>query len=144
MNIKTRAATIQDLQSIYRLICELENTQYPIELFTNLFTVNVNDSRIGYYVAEMNESVVGFGSIYINKLLHHCGNVSEIQELIVSQDFQHKNIGKILLNTLIEWSTKQGALQVEVTCNITRIEAHEFYKVNGFTHTHQKFVLKCD
>lgn len=144
MKLNVRAATIKDAAPVYELVCELENIQYPQESFVNVYKLNIHDSRIGYFVAEMNESVVGFGSVYINNLLHHCGNIAEIQELIVSQNFRNKNIGKSLLANLIEWSNEQGALQVEVTCNIARAEAQEFYKANGFIATHQKLVFKRD
>ncbi|PLY05006.1 MAG: hypothetical protein C0625_13255 [Arcobacter sp.] len=144
MKLNIRAATVQDVDSVYELVCELENIQYTKKSFVDLYKINIDDLHIGYFVAEINESVVGFGSVYINKLLHHCGDIAEIQELIVSQEFHNKNIGKILLNNLIEWGKKRGAAQIEVTCNILRVKAQKFYKANGFLNTHQKLVFMCD
>ena len=142
MNLQVRKANLQDAEVIYDLICDLENTRFPKEGFIELFLENNKDKSIGYFVAQVAEQVVGFGSIYINNLLHHCSKVGEIQELIIARDYRGQNIGKALLHELLAWADRQGALQVEVTCNNSRIEAQQFYKANGFVPTHQKLVHK--
>ena len=142
MNFRVRKASDQDAEVIHELICDLENTRYPKDKFVELFIKNNKEKRIGYFVVQIAEQVVGFGSIYINELLHHCGKVCEIQELIISREYRGQNIGKALLHALIEWASMQGALHVEVTCNNSRIEAQQFYKANGFIATHKKLVYK--
>lgn len=141
MNISIRKANRQDADAIYALVCELENIKFPKVTFVDLFRVNVKDEQIGYFVAQADERIVGFGSIYLNKLLHHCGIVAEIQELIINEAYRDKKIGSNLLSEMIKWSEQQGAHQIEVCCNNSRIKAHSFYKSNGFVLTHQKLVL---
>lgn len=142
MNVRLRKAIGKDAEAVYALVCDLENTQYPKESFFELFNQNIKAKQIGYFVAQINDRVVGFGSVYINGLLHHCANVAEIQELIVAQEYRNQNIGGSLLSKIIYWTEQQGVLQVEVTCNNSRIEAQGFYKAKGFIHTHQKLVYK--
>ena len=141
MNLSIRKASEKDTDAIYALICELENTKYSKSLFNELLKQNVNDIRVGYFVAQVDEQTVGFGSVYLNKLLHHCGTVAEIQELIISEVYRDKKIGSNLLSEMIKWSEQHKALQVEVCCNNSRNKAQSFYESNGFVQTHQKLVL---
>jgi PhnO protein len=141
MNLSIRKASEKDTDAIYALICELENTKYSKSAFCELLKQNVNDKRIGYFVAQVDEQTVGFGSVYLNKLLHHCGTVAEIQELIISEVYRDKKIGSNLLSEMIKWSEQHKALQVEVCCNNSRNKAQSFYESNGFVQTHQKLVL---
>jgi PhnO protein len=141
MNVSIRKANKQDAEAIYALVCELENIKFSKATFVDLFRTNLKDGRIGYFVVLIDERIVGFGSIYLNKLLHHCGIVAEIQELIITEAYRDKKIGSNLLSEMIKWSEQQGAKQIEVCCNNSRIKAHSFYKSNGFMQTHQKLVL---
>lgn len=142
MDLTIRPAVEKDVDAIYGLICELEEKQFPKDAFSVLYKNNLAVNTIAYLVAVLGEKVVGFGSIYVNTLLHHCGRVAEIQELIVSATARKKNIGRALLTSLIEWAKLQDVVQVEVTSNIKRTDALAFYQANGFTHTHQKMVYE--
>jgi PhnO protein len=142
MNVSIRKADEQDADAIYALVCELENMKFPKAKFVDLFMTNIKDEQIGYFVVLIDERIVGFGSIYLNKLLHHCGIVAEIQELIITEAYREKKIGSRLLSEIIKWSEQQGVHQIEVCCNNLRIKAHSFYKSNDFVLTHQKFVFK--
>ncbi len=141
MSITIRKAIEQDAEQIYELICALENTRFPKETIIELFQQNLIGENIGYFVAQLDEKIVGFGSIYINKLLHHGGKVAEIQELVVEQDHRNESIGKMLVREMNEWVLRQGIIQIEVTCNHSRVDAQRFYRANGFVNTHQKLVF---
>jgi len=143
-NMKIRNAANSDLSAIYDLICNLEQSTFPKSNFEEIFDLNNSNNNIGYFVAHTDGRVVAFGSVYINELLHHCGKVGEIQELVVSPENRGKKVGSSLINEMIRWAQKQGATQVEVTCNLARKDAHEFYQSLGFVHTHKKFVFNYE
>ena len=128
MNLTVRKAIDRDAEAIYELICDLEKTRFPKNIFIELFNKNISEKTIGYFVAQIDDQVVGFGSLYINKLPHHCGKVGEIKELVVSREHRNKNIGKLLVRELIEWADKQGALQVEVTAILPELRRNGFIK----------------
>jgi PhnO protein len=142
MHVSIREAIAQDADSIHDLICDLENTRFPAAVFTALYAENLENPAIGYFVALAGGEVAGFGSVYLNRLLHHCGSVAEIQELVVRYDYRNRTVGRQLLLRLQAWSRERGALQVEVTCNNARTGAQRFYQANGFVPTHQKLVLR--
>jgi PhnO protein len=144
MNTKIRKAIEQDAEEIYELICALENTRFPKETVIELVKQNLIEENIGYFVAQIDKKIVGFGSIYINKLLHHCGKIAEIQELIVERECRNRSIGKMLIRKMNKWVQRQGVTQIEVTCNNLRVDAQRFYKVNGFVSTHQKLVYEYE
>ena len=138
--IEIREALANDIDDVYRLVCELEDSQFSKPQFSEIYNRNIGKSSIAYFIAEQDDNVVGFASVYINDLLHHCGKVAEIQEFVVSSEFQRRGIGNLLFVKMKQWSMEKNALQIEVACNVLRTEAHQFYKALGFTDSHKKFV----
>lgn len=141
MKFHIREAREQDAKAIHGLICDLESENVPLAPFTKIFKNNRKRKHIGYFVAQADEQVLAFGSVYLSQLLHHGGSVAEIQELIVARGFRHNRIGNTLVQEMVEWSRRRGALQVEVSCNKTRVKAQQFYQGMGFCRTHEKFIL---
>ena len=80
-----RKATLDDMEKVYRLLCELENEELPINKFKEVFIKNYKSPSVNYFVCENEDSIVAFASLHIQCLLHHCSKVAEIQELIVNK-----------------------------------------------------------
>jgi len=95
-----------------------------------------------YLVAIENEIVIGYVSCHIQKLLHHGGEVGEIQEMFVIPEKRSLGVGKILIGKLKEIAINRKILQLEVTSNQKRLKAHSFYETQEFTATHKKFIHK--
>jgi (aminoalkyl)phosphonate N-acetyltransferase len=140
-NITLRQAAPGDVEIIYSFICELEETTFDKENFRNTYKVILAGRHNVLTVAVHDETVVGFISCHFQPLLHHGGIVGEIQELFVRSDVRKMSIGKLLIANVLKRAKEKGALQVEVTANVTRKETHEFYLKEGFLYTHKKFVV---
>ena len=136
-----RAAKADDMESIYNLITELEESQLNQSDFHTVFLDNIHCPDVYYYVAVEGERVIGFISLHIQKLLHHASNVAEIQELIVTHQFQGKGIGKQLFEKAKEIAVTRQCSQLEVCCNQNRVASHAFYQGQGMTNHHYKFCL---
>ena len=91
-------------------------------------------------MAKSGGRVVAFGSVHTSRLLHHCGEVAEIQELFVLPEARGKGIGTALVEAMAAWAKEMDAVQLEVASNSRREETHEFYESIGFEFTHKKFV----
>lgn len=139
-----RAVNEDDLDDVYRLICELEDEELDRDKFQEVFLDNVHNENIIYLCAEHEKRVIAFGSLHIQGLLHHSGKVGEVQELIVDSSFQGMGIGREMVKRLMDTAAEKGCCQVEVSSGKSRQRAHEFYINLGFQKSHYKFTLSLD
>ena len=79
-----RRAVQADLPEIYQLICALEETAFPKEIFTWGYDAILANSSHLLLVAEEQGKVQGVLHLRMEFQLHHCDRIAEIMELIVS------------------------------------------------------------
>lgn len=139
-DITIRKVSSGDYEAVYQLICDLEDTVLDPEAFRSIFEINISNPSYLYLVAEKNAEVAGMISLHCQFLLHHCGLVGEVQELIIKEPFRGMGIGEALLEQVSDHAVKNGWLQLEVSSNKKRFRAHQFYLKNGFSRNHFKFV----
>jgi (aminoalkyl)phosphonate N-acetyltransferase len=139
--MKLRYALLSDLQEIYSLMCELESKEMPIKEFESIFTHNIDRDEIHYIVIEDKDELIAFGSMHIQKLLHHSLDVAEIQELIIKDSYRCKGIGTKIIDKFKEISKENRCELIEVCCNRKRVDTHKFYQGCGFGKSHYKFTL---
>ncbi len=142
MNISIRKATSDDLESIYLLICELEEQHLDGELFEIVFLKNINDPDIHYLVAVLNNRIVGFLSLHVQHILHHSKPTCELQELNIKSELRGSGIGALLMKEVEHIAKELDLEEIELTTKIHRDRAQTFYKKLGYTYTHNKFVKK--
>jgi (aminoalkyl)phosphonate N-acetyltransferase len=139
MNI--RSTELMDLDIVFDFICELENEVFNYQIFKGIFEENLQNPNYVYYVAEMDNQVVGFISFHTQKLLHHCGNVGEIQELFIAQNYRNQQIGRFLVIKVKDYAKTHKLKSIEVTSNKIRTENVYFYEHLGFRLSHNKFTI---
>ena len=140
MNIRIRSACIDDLDSIFNLISELEENNVDRDYFITTYQENIQNKNIYYLVAETTNIIVGFISLHMQFLLHHKKVTGEIQELIVSEKYRNKSIGKKLVDEVEKIAHELNLEEIELTTRISRNQAQIFYQNLGFKHTHNKYV----
>ncbi len=141
MEMKIRNAEPKDLDIIYNFICELENEVFDYQIFKGIFEENLQNLNYVYYVAELENQVVGFISFHTQQLLHHCGIVGEIQEFYVAQNFRGERIGKLLIDEVKDYAKTHKLKSIEVTSNKLRTENVYIYEHLGFRLSHNKFTI---
>lgn len=134
-----RQATINDLNDIYKIICELEETILDKQNFEKVYIKNIEDENIYYLVTVIENRIIAFLSVHIQYLLHHAGKVAEIQDLFVVQEYRNLNIGRILVQESEKWAKEHGANDIEVSSNQRRLQAHKFYERENYIKSHFKF-----
>jgi GNAT superfamily N-acetyltransferase len=58
----------------------------------------------------------------------------DISGLFVVSNYRGRKIGKKLIEQVFEWGKKQNCTGLRISSEITRIDAHNFYKHLGFKH----------
>ncbi|MEO7121269.1 MAG: GNAT family N-acetyltransferase [Ginsengibacter sp.] len=93
-------------------------------------------SNATYFIAEINETIVGGGGIYPTNGLGE--NTCELVKMYVASAARGKGIGKLLLNECIAEARASGysSMYIETMPELTN--AIEMYKKNGF-----KFIPKA-
>ena len=143
MNSKLEIRKIepQDVDFIYKSICELENDELNFEVFEQIFHENISNPNHLYLIAENENESLGFISFHTQNLLHHCGIVGEIQEFFIDQNYRSKGIGRQLIEKIMKFADQNNLKSIEVTTNRRRVENVLIYENLGFTLSHNKFTV---
>jgi (aminoalkyl)phosphonate N-acetyltransferase len=139
--ILIRKANLEDLEVVYKFINELENDVFPLDIFSRIFESNLSNSSIYYFIAEFENTPIGFISFHIQNLLHHCGKVGEIQEFFVVESMRKIGAGRLLLDEVLPLSETLELKSIEVTSNKNRVVNVDVYQGLGFKLSHNKFTI---
>ena len=139
-NLQIRKSQNQDLDFIYKSICELENEVLDLEVFKEIFNENIANQNNLYLIAENENEEGGFISFHTQNLLHHCGRVGEIQ-FFIHQNHRGKGIGRKLVEKIMQYADENKLKSIEVTTNRKRLENVIIYENLGFTLSHNKFTI---
>lgn len=131
-------AESKHLNEVYNLICILENKIFDQENFVNMYMQNISDPNTHYYVALKDEKVIGFISLHIQRLLHFCKRVGEVQQLIISEEYRGKNVGKKLMDKAKEIAKSENCHVMEVCVRKENSNGYRFYRKQRMSDTHNK------
>ena len=141
LHINIRKVEKQDLDFVYKAICELENEVLDFEVFERIFNENISNPKNLYLIAENESEGLGFISFHTQNLLHHCGLVGEIQEFFIHQKYRGKGVGRLLINEIKNFAEQHNLKSIEVTTNKRRVENVAIYENLGFNLSHNKFTI---
>ena len=119
-----------NLQKDYPQIVSLLEQLYPKNepLDFSEFQKVVENPVNNIFVAKINDKIIGIGTIVCyNKL---GGKVCVIEDVVVSENYRKKGIGRELVNFLLKKAKDYGANFVDV--NTRRSDAKDFYAKLGF------------
>ncbi|MCD9576111.1 GNAT family N-acetyltransferase [Flavobacterium soyae] len=139
--IKIRKIENQDLNFVYKAICELENEVLDFKIFEEIFNENISNPKNLYLIAENENEGLGFISFHTQNLLHHCGLVGEIQEFFIHQKYRGQGVGLLLINEIKNFADQNDLKSIEVTTSKKRIENVAIYENLGFALSHNKFTI---
>ena len=141
LRAKIRKVKNQDLDFVYKAICELENEILDFKVFEEIFKENIANPKNLYLIAENENEGLGFISFHTQNLLHHCGLVGEIQEFFIHQKYRGQGVGRLLINEILNFAEENNLKSIEVTTNKKRVENVVIYENLGFALSHNKFTI---
>lgn len=130
--IKIREVKSSDQQALQKIVQEELKYEVSSETLQSQLTRILKDSRNQIFVAEAENKVVGYVQLESYETLYFAPLIN-IMGLAVLSDYQHKGIGKALMEYAENWGKKNGFHGVRVNSGNDRKEAHKFYQKIGYT-----------
>lgn len=141
MSLMVRQAKVDDFESVYLLVNQLQEKVFDKEKQRNIYLENLKTNNCIYLLAIDVDNIIGFLSCHFQKQLHHSGEVGEIVEMIVEKTHRNMGIGEKLVTEIIKIAKNRDSALLEVTSNKRRVAAHRFYQKVGFAASHEKFTF---
>ena len=143
-NISIRESTYDDIPSLLELLYELGRPKpqkdNDLEKFTALLKNYMQDDDKKILVAQIvNSKIIGMISIVFLSRLNQNTSEMYVPELIVSQNYHSKGIGKKLLNFSIKLGKEKKCHRIRLESGNQRVESHKFYKHLGFENSSMFF-----
>jgi GNAT superfamily N-acetyltransferase len=88
----------------------------------------IAEDRSVVLVADENETLVGFATVYLDIVSVRFGQRAWVEDLAVAPNRRSTGIGKALLDAAKSWARDQGAARLELESGSGRIDAHRFYE----------------
>lgn len=99
-----------------------------LEIFNN-FIKGLHKNHIIYVIEHMNQ-IIASGTLLIeNKIIHGCSKVGHIEDIVVSPLYKGKQLGTLIINSLVEYAKDQNCYKVILDCEDNLIP---FYDRCGF------------
>ena len=134
-----RNASLHDVLSIRRLLGQLG---YP-DLTEQDVNLNIQAHQHEGYailVAEIDQYVVAFVAIHWFDLFHWKEKLGRISTLCVDDAHRSKGVGRKLLGAAEKFLASKGCHKAELTSNVRRTRAHQFYHGLGYKEDSKRFV----
>jgi len=132
-NITIRESNYDDIPSLLKLLYELgrlkPQTTSELEKFEKLLKKYMQEDDKKILIAQINDSkIIGMISMVFLSRLNQNTLEMYIPELIVSQNYHSKGIGKKLINSSIKLGKEKKCHRIRLESGNQRVESHKFYK----------------
>ena len=98
----------------------------------NILNSILDDSNHIIHIAELDGKIVGSTTLLIEqKFIHKGGFVGHIEDVVVREGFERKQIGKKIIESLLEIAKNRGCYKTILDC---KDDVKEFYEKIGFRH----------
>lgn len=130
LEITVRSATLQDFNELDKLANEL--LSLDVSPRESIFKKSLEDTSSMFFVAEIDQKIVGFIESRIFPDFVEGASIAIIQSLIVDSNYRRRDIGSKLIQKVIEEVKEHYVVELHVWVNFDNQLAEQFYKKHGF------------
>lgn len=138
MKVNIRAAKWEDTQEICNLLKQMGYPQ-PLALIQEKFEILHSDPKSQILVAEEEDKVCGFLSLYFIPQIALKGDFAKVCYLCVDENMRSKGIGHLLLQQAEQLARQCGCDRMELHSGEQRTLAHQFYLREGYVDAPKYF-----
>ena len=137
MLLRFREIEIKDYKQVTNLLSQLSEVgnikEHDFVLLLIKLRANHKIICCEYNDIESNETkIIGMGTLLLEyKIIHNFGIVAHIEDIVVDKNYRNLQVGKKLINHLIQLSKDKSAYKIILNCNEKNIGFYEkcgFYK----------------
>ena len=159
MKIAVRKATVDE----YNIFCDLiddvdslhrqnlphifKKTDGPIREL-DYYLELISNEKVGLFVAETEESIVGFVHAIVKDTpdipIFVSRRFAVVDNIFVKPGFQNHGIGRLLMDKMQEWSIAKGATSIELNVYEFNSSAISFYENCGYKTLSRKMNKKME
>ena len=132
-----REAGPEDAEAIVEMVADLGHSMTAGMVRERIGSLS--DAGFPQLVAATDERVIGLCGLHVMTVVYRPKSVGRITILEVAEEFRGRGIGRALVDEAKKRLREAGCGMVEVTSNERLVQAHEFYRRLGFTHTSKRF-----
>lgn len=141
MNIRT--AKWEDTQAICNLLKQMGYPQ-PLALIQEKFEILHSDPKSQILIAEEEDKVCGFLSLYFIPQIALKGDFAKVCYLCVDENIRSKGVGHLLLQQAEQLARQLGCDRMELHSGEQRTLAHQFYLREGYVDAPKYFRKKLN
>ncbi len=139
--IKIRKANLEDGTQVAGLLEELGFSIKPAFIRLKIEILYKSD-RDTVLVSELGGKVLGVAHLHVTEMLHEPGHIGRIMTIVVKNEHKRSGIGRALMISLEILAQEAGCTRLEISNDIPREGAREFYRSLGYTEESKRFVKK--
>jgi glucosamine-phosphate N-acetyltransferase len=131
-NISVRAIKQNDMEAVIELLQSISEFKPSKSDFLPIWVSFSGQTNVHSLVAIMDDQVVGYGSIVIEKKIRG-GKMGHIEDIVSHPLFKKKGIGKSVLEALFDIAKENDCYKVGLQCKEHNIDFYQKcgYKLSG-------------
>jgi GNAT superfamily N-acetyltransferase len=147
VSIEIATARVGDLPEIITIMAEGQ-VPFPRDKWSDenaphyrvAFEEMLADSRIDFIVARADNAVLGYAVVDFSRSLGSLGmRRATLQSLFIAAAMRGGKIGARLLAEAERRAQERGAARMDLISDKLRLDAHRFYRSNGYVQSHEGF-----